>query len=367
VQELEGIEQRLATEQRVRSDRSADWEGLRQELDPARQELAQLDSRERSLSQELAQAQAAALTAERALLDAENALRIRLEELETVRASLEAEGFVATDDGDVRRAAQVPPRTPEEATPDAVPAWLRDDAPETPAGGLPPIRGGAQIDAAQVRERIADLRAQIRALGPVNEQAEADYAESKERYDFLTGQVADLTEAETQLRQAIKELETVIRDRFRSTFRQVNREFERFFATFFGGGQASLTLTPSGGNELPGVEIQAQPPGKKITSLALMSGGERSLTAVALLFALLTAHPSPICVLDEVDAALDESNVGRFAAELRRLAEKTQFIIITHNRRTIEIADAIYGVSMADDSVSRVLSLRLTDVPRNLN
>ncbi len=218
-----------------------------------------------------------------------------------------------------------------------------------------------------MRDRIADLRAQIRALGPVNEQAEADYAESKERYDFLTGQIADLTEAETQLRQAIKELETVIRDRFRSTFKQVNREFERFFATFFGGGQASLTLTPSGGNELPGVEIQAQPPGKKITSLALMSGGERSLTAVALLFALLTAHPSPICVLDEVDAALDESNVGRFAAELRRLAEKTQFIIITHNRRTIEIADAIYGVSMADDSVSRVLSLRLTDVPRNLN
>jgi chromosome segregation protein len=369
-QELESIEQRLATDQRVRSDRSADWEGLRQELDPARRELAQLDSRERSLSQELAHAQAAALTAERALLDAENEVRIRLEELETVRASLEAEGFVAADDGDVRRAAPaaLPPGTGRgEDGAEEVPAWLRDEAPETPAGGLPPIRGGAQVDAAQVRERIADLRAQIRALGPVNEQAAADYADSKERYDFLTTQIADLTEAENQLRQAIKELETVIRDRFRGTFKRVNKEFERFFSTFFGGGQASLTLTPSSGNELPGVEIQAQPPGKKITSLALMSGGERSLTAVALLFALLTAHPSPICVLDEVDAALDESNVGRFAAELRRLAERTQFIIITHNRRTIEIADAIYGVSMADDSVSRVLSLRLTDVPRNLN
>ncbi len=366
-EELHSIEQRLATDQRVRSDRSADWEGLRQELEPARQELAQLESRERSLNQELARAQASALTAERALLDAENDVRIRLEELETVRASLEAEGFIATDDGDVRRAAprsQAAPASSEAA--DGVPAWLRE-APEAQAGGLPPIRGGAQIDAAQVRERIADLRAQIRALGPVNEQAEADYAESKERYDFLTGQIADLTEAEAQLRQAIKELETVIRDRFRSTFKQVNREFERFFVTFFGGGHASLTLVPSNGNELPGVEIQAQPPGKKITSLALMSGGERSLTAVALLFALLTTHPSPICVLDEVDAALDESNVGRFAAELRRLGEKTQFIIITHNRRTIEIADAIYGVSMADDSVSRVLSLRLTDVPRNLN
>ncbi len=365
-QELEAIERRLAADQRARSDRAADWEGLRQELDPARQELAQLDSRERSLGQELAQAQAAVLTAERALLDAENDVRVRLEELETVRASLEAEGFVATDDGDVRRAAPAV-RQEERDGDDGVPAWMRDQAPETQPQGLPPIRGGAQVDAAQIRERIADLRAQIRALGPVNEQAEADYAESKERYDFLTSQVADLTEAESQLRQAIKELETVIRERFRSTFKQVNREFERFFATFFGGGHARLTLAAASGDDLPGVEIEAQPPGKKITSLALMSGGERSLTAVALLFALLTAHPSPICVLDEVDAALDESNVGRFATELRRLAEKTQFIIITHNRRTIEIADTIYGVSMADDSVSRVLSLRLADVPRNLN
>lgn len=366
-QELESIERRLAADQRIRSDRAADWEGLRQELDPARQELAQLDSRERSLGQELAQAQAAALTAERALLDAENDVRVRLEEMETVRASLEAEGFVATDDGDVRRAAPAVRREEERADAEAVPTWMRDDTPQAQAQGLPPIRGGAQVDAAEVRERIADLRAQIRALGPVNEQAAADYAESKERYDFLTSQVADLTEAEGQLRQAIRELETVIRDRFRSTFKQVNREFERFFAAFFGGGNARLTLTASSGDDLPGVEIEAQPPGKKITSLALMSGGERSLTAVALLFALLTAHPSPICVLDEVDAALDESNVGRFATELRRLAEKTQFIIITHNRRTIEIADAIYGVSMADDSVSRVLSLRLADVPRNLN
>lgn len=365
--ELMAIDQRLATDQRVRSDRSAEWEGLRQELEPARRELEQLDSRERSLGEELAQARATAFAAERALLDAENDVRVRFEEVETVRASLEAEGFVAGDDGDIRRAEALERAPDSLAAVEGVPAWLREDPEGDRADRLPPIRGGAQVDASQVRDRIADLRAQIRALGPVNEQAEVDYAESKERYDFFMGQMADLSSAEAQLREAIRELETVLRDRFRSTFKQVNKEFERFFVTFFGGGHANLTLTQAAGGELPGVEIQAQPPGKKITSLALMSGGERSLTAVALLFALLTAHPSPICVLDEVDAALDESNVGRFANELRRLAEKTQFIIITHNRRTIEIADAIYGVSMADDSVSRVLSLRLTDVPRDLN
>ncbi len=361
--DLTAIEQRLATDQRVRSDRSAEWEGLRQELEPARQELAQLESRERSLTQEVAQTQAAALTAERALVDAENDVRIRAEEVETVRASLEAESFVATEDGDVRRAASEEEAAETEVAA-GVPSWMRDGE---GGEGIPPIRGGSAIDAVQVRERIADLRAQIRALGPVNEQAEADYAESKERYDFLTGQMADLSAAEAQLREAIKDLETVIKDRFRSTFKLVSKEFERFFTTFFGGGHAALTLYQTDGGDLPGVEIEAQPPGKKITSLALMSGGERSLTAVALLFALLTAHPSPMCVLDEVDAALDESNVGRFANELRRLAEKTQFIIITHNRRTIEIADTIYGVSMADDSISRVLSLRLADVPENLN
>ncbi|HNM79215.1 MAG TPA: AAA family ATPase, partial [Tepidiformaceae bacterium] len=114
-----------------------------------------------------------------------------------------------------------------------------------------------------------------------------------------------------------------------------------------------------------GIEIEAQPPGKRIKSLSLLSGGERSLTAVALLFALLSANPAPFCVLDEVDAALDEANVGRFTAALRKLSEKTQFLVVTHNRRTIEVANEIYGVSMGRDGVSKVLSLRLSDIPQN--
>jgi chromosome segregation protein len=172
----------------------------------------------------------------------------------------------------------------------------------------------------------------------------------------------DLREAESSLQAAIQELEGLIRKRFQSTFKQVNQEFQRNFATFFGGGSAELVLTRPQDNGGAGIEIVAQPPGKRLGNLALLSGGERSLTAVALLFALLQANPSPFCVLDEVDAMLDEANVGRFVDSLRKLSERTQFIIITHNRRTIEVADAIYGVSMGRDSTSEVLSLRLADV-----
>ncbi|MCH7699814.1 MAG: AAA family ATPase, partial [Chloroflexi bacterium] len=146
--------------------------------------------------------------------------------------------------------------------------------------------------------------------------------------------------------------------------RQVNTAFQRYFQTFFGGGQAELLLTRADEEDaLAGVDIMAQPPRKRVKTLNMLSGGERSLTAMALLFALLDTNPSPICVLDEVDAALDETNVGRFNDALQELSERTQFIIITHNRRTLEMADTIYGVSMGEDSTSTLLSLRISDVP----
>jgi chromosome segregation protein len=213
-----------------------------------------------------------------------------------------------------------------------------------------------------LRDRIADLRAQIRGLGPINVEAADEYGESRERYDYLTAQLTDLSAAEDELMTAVGQLDREIREKFRETFKLVNAEFERYFSAFFRGGTARLELGESDEDGMPGIDIYAQPPGKKLGSLNLLSGGERSLTAVALLFALLQANPSPICVLDEVDAALDEANVGRFVEELRALSERTQFIIITHNRRTIENADTIYGVSMGGDSVSRVLSLRLDEV-----
>ena len=179
----------------------------------------------------------------------------------------------------------------------------------------------------------------------------------------IGGQVADLEAAEEELRAAIRELRTLIRGRFDETFVQVNERFGEYFSRFFGGGVAELRLLENEEHDdEPGVEIFAQPPGKRISHLNVLSGGERSMTSVALLFALLSVNPAPIVVLDEVDAALDDANVGRFLETLRELRELTQFVVITHNRRTIAASDAIYGISMGEDSTSQVLSLRLGEV-----
>lgn len=367
--EAQAIASRLAATERELTVKAAEVDALRRELEPARHELAQFESRERSMTAQLAESNEKLRTAERALVDAENDMRMRRDELETLRESLQAEGFVATAQGEIERLPEPevePEYEPAETYASSqaagdLPPWLRSGG-EGGDPDLPPMRGGSTINPAEVRDHIADLRATIRSLGPINEEAAMEYADSRERFDFLTGQLTDLQQAEAQLNDAITELEAEIRERFRTTFKTVNQEFERYFSAFFRGGTARLELGETDEYGLPGVEIVAQPPGKKLGSLALLSGGERSLTAVALLFALLQANPSPICVLDEVDAALDEANVGRFVEELRALSERTQFIIITHNRRTIETADTIYGVSMGADNVSRVLSLKLEDV-----
>ncbi|MDP9238299.1 MAG: chromosome segregation protein SMC [Chloroflexota bacterium] len=371
-QEAQTVASRLAATERELAEKAEEVAALLQELEPARQERAQFESRERALAAQLGESNEKLRSAERALVDAENDARGRREELENLRISLETEGFIATDKDEIERAPEperaITNELPAEAyvSTTGLPTWLRSEENGLDPD-LPPVRGGATINPTEMRDRIADLRVQIRSLGPVNEEAATEYAASRERYDFLTGQLQDLGDAENQLTDAIGEMETVIRERFRATFKTVNHEFERYFSAFFRGGTARLELGEPDENGLPGIEIVAQPPGKKLGSLALLSGGERSLTAVALLFALLEANPSPICVLDEVDAALDEANVGRFVEELRALSERTQFIIITHNRRTIETADTIYGVSMGADNVSRVLSLRLADVEADLD
>ena len=374
--EAQTVAVRRAAAERELAEKTTEVQSLGAELAPARQELSQLESRERSMTGEFAESSAKLRNAERALFDAESDMRVRRDELEALRENLVTEGFVATADGEIERlpepeiAVESDEHAPEEAYVSSngeLPAWLRSDdaGGDTDGDHLAPMRGGATINPLEVRDRIAELRGQIRGLGPINEEAAVEYADSRERFDFLTTQTRDLQQAEEQLQAAITELEDVIRERFRTTFKLVNREFERYFSAFFRGGTARLELGEPDEYGLPGIEIFAQPPGKKLGSLALLSGGERSLTAVALLFALLQANPSPICVLDEVDAALDEANVGRFVEELRALSERTQFIIITHNRRTIETADTIYGVSMGADNVSRILSLRLEDVAQH--
>jgi chromosome segregation protein len=209
--------------------------------------------------------------------------------------------------------------------------------------------------------RLATLRRRYHELGAANPFAVEEYAEVKARLELLEGQAADLRAAIASTRNLIDELNTMIADQFRRTFAALETAFAARFTQLFGGGQATLSLTDPADLSATGVEIMARPPGKKAQALAMLSGGERALTAVALLFAMLEVRPVPFCVLDEVDAALDEANIGRFADAVRSLAGQTQFIVITHNRGTIEAADALYGVTVGDDSVSRVISLRLDE------
>ncbi len=209
--------------------------------------------------------------------------------------------------------------------------------------------------------RLGQLRRRFHELGAVNPYAVDEYAALKERLETLETQASDLRTAIVRTRDLIVELDTMIADRFRTTFEALEAAFSTRFEQLFGGGFAKLSLTDPSDLGSTGIEIVARPPGKKAQALAMLSGGERALTAVALLFAMLEVRPVPFCVLDEVDAALDEANIGRFADALRSLSHGTQFIVITHNRGTIEAADALYGVTVGDDSVSRVISLRLDE------
>jgi chromosome segregation protein len=182
----------------------------------------------------------------------------------------------------------------------------------------------------------------------------------------MRAQVDDLRKAEEDLRQVIAELDKLTQQEFSKTFDAVDKQFRAMFTRLFGGGSARLSLTDPDNLVETGIEIEARLPGRREQGLALLSGGERSLTAVALVFALLKVSPTPVCVMDEVDAMLDEANVGRFRDLLLELSQDTQFIIITHNRNTVQAADVIYGITMGRDSASQVISLRLDQVTEDM-
>jgi chromosome segregation protein len=226
----------------------------------------------------------------------------------------------------------------------------------------PPSVLSPQSSVLALETRVAQLRGRLRRMGPVNPLAIEEFAAAQERHTFLSTQLADLEGAAAGLRQVAADLDRIMRERLATTFQAVAVAFAEMFPRLFGGGSARLDLTDPADVTATGVEIIAQPPGKRPQTLAALSGGERALTAVALLFALLTVRPAPFCVLDEVDAALDEANIGRFRDQLAALAARTQFVLVTHNRATIEAAGAIYGVSLGSDSVSQLLSLRLDQV-----
>lgn len=213
---------------------------------------------------------------------------------------------------------------------------------------------------------INQKKSLMRRLGPVNPEADKEFNEVNERFGFLTEQLKDLEKAESDLRQVVRELDELMKNKFVQTFSKVNEEFKEIFGQLFNGGAARLIIGDEQNVLDGGIEIEATLPGKRRQELALLSGGERSLTAVALIFSLLRISPTPFCILDEVDAMLDESNVVKFGEMLRDLSDSTQFIVITHNRNTVQLADILYGVTMGKDSVSQVISLKMDELTEEM-
>jgi chromosome segregation protein len=214
----------------------------------------------------------------------------------------------------------------------------------------------------EMEEIIHQQRSLLKRMGPINPEAQNEYDEVLHRHSFMSDQVSDLKKAEEDIQEVIGELDLLMQCEFRRTFDAVAQEFRGIFSRLFNGEIARLVLTEPENITDTGIDIEAKLPGRREQGLSLLSGGERSLTAVALVFALLKISPTPFCILDEVDAMLDEANVGRFREMLGELSANTQFIVITHNRNTVQAAGVIYGITMGRDSSSQVISLRLDEV-----
>ncbi len=224
-----------------------------------------------------------------------------------------------------------------------------------------PLRNPEYNNLTEIKKQIGVLKDQIKKLGPVNIHAIEEYKEVSERYHFMDDQRNDLIEAEQTLLEIIADLDAGMRNQFNEKFAEIQREFDKAFRELFGGGKGTLELTEDEDVLESGVRIIAQPPGKKLQNMMQLSGGEKALTAIALLFAIQNLKPSPFCLLDEIEAALDESNVGRFAKYLHKLTKNTQFIIITHRRGTMNTADRLYGITMQEKGVSALVSVNLIE------
>jgi len=217
---------------------------------------------------------------------------------------------------------------------------------------------GAATDWAAVTEQVEVLQKRIEEMGPVNLVAIEEYEETEQRHQFLTAQHDDLVCAKAQLLEVINRINTQTREMFTTTFNQIRDNFRLMFTEVFGGGKADLILVDENDVLESGIDIVARPPGKQLQTISLLSGGEQTMTAVALLFSIYQVKPSPFCVLDELDAPLDESNINRFIRVLQRFLDHSQFIIITHNKRTIGIADVLYGVTMEEHGISKIVSVK---------
>jgi len=227
------------------------------------------------------------------------------------------------------------------------------------------IRGPA-ADRGDLREELSNKREELRALGQVNLMAIEEFSEIDERFSFLNQQLADLKKAREDLHLVTKEIRRESALLFAETFAQIKENFNLTFRRLFGGGRAELRLSDPDQVLESGIEMLCQPPGKKLESINLLSGGEKSMTAVALLFATFQVKPSPFCILDEIDAALDESNVGRFISMLSEFSVKSQFVVITHNKKTVTGASTLIGVTMENPGISKIITVRLAAAPEEV-
>jgi len=334
------LENEKAGQRQAEAEVNQEIETLRQLLEPAEAELEAAEREQDALQEAETAARQTLTTAEHHHAQARIALVRETEAIESLRRRIEDDfGLVAFDySEDVSHQAPLP----LEGMVEQLPRLTQ----------LPP----------ELEENLRRQRAQLRRIGAVNPEARAEYDEVKQRYDFMTEQVADLEKAQEDIRQVIAELDELMQREFRKTFDAVAEHFKEIFTRLFGGGSARLVLTDPDDLTQTGIEIEARLPGRRTQGLSLLSGGERSLTANSLVFALLKVSPTPFCVLDEVDAMLDEANVGRFRDLMRELSQNTQFIVVTHNRNTVQAADVIYGVTMGRDSASQVISLKLDEV-----
>ena len=219
-----------------------------------------------------------------------------------------------------------------------------------------------EMEESVAKAKVASLKSDISLLGEVNVFAIEEYDRVSTRYDFLSHQKEDLESASSNLISIIEEMDTIMIERFSTTFKMISEEFKTVFKKLFKGGNGMLTLTDPDNILETGIEIVAEPPGKKLNSIGLLSGGEKTLTAISLLFAVLNVKTVPFCVLDEVEAALDEANVDAFGKYLQEYKENSQFILITHKKRTMEYADTLYGITMQESGVSKIVSVKLENV-----
>ncbi|MFM8551476.1 MAG: chromosome segregation protein SMC, partial [Nitrospiraceae bacterium] len=322
---------------------------VRQELMRAQEIQAQDAEQARSLEISLDGVRAAVAASREARM----ALEVRRAELTTQLAALE---------GTLTGTYQL-----------SVEAALTQEPPPEPALALEGQESGpdAEALAAQdLREKLQKIRDRLDRMGAINLAAIDEHRELEERHTFLTAQEEDLAQSIAALKEIISRINRTTKQMFLETFNELQQKFGEVFARFFPGGRAELLLVePEAGEEgeagqhsEPGVDIVAQPPGKRLKSITMLSGGEKTLTAMALIFASFLIRPTPFCILDEIDAPLDEENIGRFTGVLRELAEVAQFLVITHNKRTMAVADSLFGVTMEEPGVSKLVSVRLAEL-----